>query len=156
MREEKEPITFLEEGYDSMSRYSKDGEYAYSIPEDGMYYSLRDGCVALELKGQASTIFELVLPTSFRSFHVESIYCLPYLRKITAYSEFDFVSGTGQYLSLEHHVANFWRGTRLEEICVLPWLVDKYKKIFGYCPRLSEAIINVTPIPDDIAFKLVK
>lgn len=155
MREEKEPITFLEEGFDSMSRYSKDGKFAYSIPEDGMCYGLRNGCVTLELKGRESTIFELVLPTTFHSFHVDSIYCLPYLRKITAYSEFDFVSGDNYY-SYVSDVAKYWRGTRLEEISVLPWLVDKYKKIFGYWPGLSEAIINVTPIPDDIAFKLVK
>ena len=93
MREEKEPVTFLEEGYDSMSRYSKDGKFAYSIPEDGITYGLRSGCAALELKGRESMIHELVLPTTFHSFHVESISCLPNLRKITSYSEFDFVSG---------------------------------------------------------------
>ena len=155
MREEREPITFLEEGYDSMSRYSKDGKYAYSIPEDGISYGLRSGCTVLDLGGRESLIHELILPTSFHSFHVESIDHLPYLRKITAYSEFDFVSGTGRYLSLEHDVTNFWRGTRLEEICVLPWLVDKYKKIFGYWPGIREAIVKVTTIPDDIALRLV-
>ena len=46
MREEKEPINFLEEGFDSMSRYSKDGKFAYSIPEDGITYGLRSGCAA--------------------------------------------------------------------------------------------------------------
>lgn len=155
MREEKESITFLEEGYDSMSRYSKDGKFAYSIPEDGISYGLRSGCTVLDLGGRESLIHELILPTSFHSFHVESIDHLPYLRKITAYSEFDFVSGTGRYLSLEHDVTNFWRGTRLEEICVLPWLVDKYKKIFGYWPGIREAIVKVTTIPDDIALRLV-
>ena len=155
MREEKESITFLEEGYDSMSRYSKDGKFAYSIPEDGISYGLRSGCTVLDLGGRESLIHELILPTSFHSFHVESIDYLPYLRKITAYSEFDFVSGTGRYLSLEHDVTNFWRGTRLEEICVLPWLVDKYKKIFGYWPGIREAIVKVTTIPDDIALRLV-
>ena len=69
MREEREPITFLEEGYDSMSRYSKDGKYAYSIPEDGISYGLRSGCAALELKGRESMIHELILPTSFCSFN---------------------------------------------------------------------------------------
>ena len=155
MREEREPITFLEEGYDSMSRYSKDGKFAYSIPEDGISYGLRSGCTVLDLGVRESLIHELILPTSFHSFHVESIDHLPYLRKITAYSEFDFVSGTGRYLSLEHDVTNFWRGTRLEEICVLPWLVDKYKKIFGYWPGIREAIVKVTTIPDDIALRLV-
>lgn len=155
MREEKESITFLEEGYDSMSRYSKDGKFAYSIPEDGISYGLRSGCTVLDLGGRESLIHELILPTSFHSFHVESIDHLPYLRKITAYSEFDFVSGTGRYLSLEHDVTNFWRGTRLEEICVLPWLVDKYMKIFGYWPGIREAIVKVTTIPDDIALRLV-
>lgn len=155
MREEKESITFLEEGYDSMSRYSKDGKFAYSIPEDGISYGLRSGCTVLDLGERESLIHELILPTSFHSFHVESIDHLPYLRKITAYSEFDFVSGTGRYLSLEHDVTNFWRGTRLEEICVLPWLVDKYMKIFGYWPGIREAIVKVTTIPDDIALRLV-
>lgn len=126
MREEKEPVTFLEEGYDSMSRYSKDGKFAYSIPEDGITYGLRSGCAALELKGRESMIHELVLPTTFHSFHVESISCLPNLRKITSYSEFDFVSGDNYY-SLVQDVSQYWRGTRLEEINVLPWLVDKYK-----------------------------
>ena len=152
MREEREPITFLEEGYDSMSRYSKDGKYAYSIPEDGISYGLRSGCAALELKGRESMIHELILPTSFCSFNVESIHCLPYLRKITAYSEFNFVSD----YSLVRDATKYWRGTRLEEICVLPWLIDKYKKIFGYWPGLSEATIRVTAIPDDIAYKLVE
>ena len=152
MREEREPITFLEEGYDSMSRYSKDGKYAYSIPEDGISYGLRSGCAALELKGRESMIHELILPTSFCSFNVESIHCLPYLRKITAYSEFNFVSD----YSLVRDATKYWRGTRLEEICVLPWLIDKYKKIFGYWPGLSEASIRVTAIPDDIAYKLVE
>ena len=152
MREEREPITFLEEGYDSMNRYSKDGKYAYSIPEDGISYGLRSGCAALELKGRESMIHELILPTSFCSFNVESIHCLPYLRKITAYSEFNFVSD----YSLVRDATKYWRGTRLEEICVLPWLIDKYKKIFGYWPGLSEATIRVTAIPDDIAYKLVE
>lgn len=152
MREEREPITFLEEGYDSMSRYSKDGKYAYSIPEDGISYGLRSGCAALELKGRESMIHELILPTSFCSFNVESIHCLPYLRKITAYSEFNFVSD----YSLVRDATKYWRGTRLEEICVLPWLIDKYKKIFGYWPGLSEASVRVTAIPDDIAYKLVE
>ena len=152
MREEREPITFLEEGYDSMSRYSKDGKYAYSIPEDGISYGLRSGCAALELKGRESMIHELILPTSFCSFNVESIHCLPYLRKITAYSEFNFVSD----YSLVRDATKYWRGTRLEEICVLPWLIDKYKKIFGYWPGLSEVSIRVTAIPDDIAYKLVE
>ena len=151
MREEKESITFLEEGYDSMSRYSKDGKYAYSIPEDGLTYSLRNGCVTLELKGRESMIQELILPTSFWLFYVESIDCLPYLRKITAYSEFCFVSRTGL---IEHDVRNSWRDTKLEEICVLPWLVDKYKKMFGYRAGYDEAIIKVTAIPDDVAFRL--
>jgi len=155
MREEKEPITFLEEGYDSMSRYSKDGKFAYSIPEDGFTYGLRNGCAVLELKGRESMINELILPTTFHSFHVESISCLPYLRKITSYSEFDFVSGD-MYYSLIQDVAQYWRGTRLEEICVLPWLVDKYKKIFGYWPGLSEAVVNVTAIPEETAMKLAK
>ena len=152
MREEREPITFLEEGYDSMNRYSKDGKYAYSIPEDGISYGLRSGCAALELKGRESMIHELILPTSFCSFNVESIHCLPYLRKITAYSEFNFVSD----YSLVRDATKYWRGTRLEEICVLPWLIDKYKKIFGYWPGLSEATIRLTAIPDDIAYKLVE
>jgi hypothetical protein len=155
MREEKEPITFLEEGYDSMSRYSKDGKFAYSIPEDGFTYGLRNGCAILELKGRESMINELILPKTFHSFHVESISCLPYLRKITSYSEFDFVSGD-MYYSLVQDVAQYWRGTRLEEICVLPWLVDKYKKVFGYWPGLSEAVVNVTAIPEETAMKLAK
>ena len=155
MREEKDPITFLEEGYDSMSRYSKDGKFAYSIPEDGFTYGLRNGCAALELKGRESTIHELVLPTTFHSFHVESISCLPYLRKITAYSEFDFVSGD-LYYSLVHDVSQYWRGTRLEEICVLPWLVDKYKKIFGYWPGYSDAAIKVTALPEKTILRLAK
>ena len=155
MREEKEPITFLEEGFDSMSRYSKDGKFAYSIPEDGITYGLRSGCAALELKGRESMIHELILPTTFHSFHVESISCLPYLRKITAYSEFDFVSGDNYY-SLVHDVSQYWRGTRLEEINVLPWLVDKYKKLFGYWPGLSEAIVNVTAISEETALRLAK
>lgn len=151
MREEKEPITFLEDGYDTMSRYSKDGKFAYSLPKDGFTYGLRNGCVALELKGRESMIHELILPTSFGSFNVESIDCLPYLRKITAYSEFWFVSGIGM---IEHDVRKFWRNTKLEEICVLPWLVDKYKKMFGYWPGLDEAIVKVTAIPDDEAIRL--
>lgn len=155
MREEKEPITFLEEGFDSMSRYSKDGKFAYSIPEDGITYGLRSGCAALELKGRESMIHELVLPTTFHSFHVESISCLPNLRKITSYSEFDFVSGDNYY-SLVHDVSQYWRGTRLEEINVLPWLVDKYKNLFGYWPGLSEASVNVTAIPEETALRLAK
>ena len=155
MREEKEPITFLEEGYDSMSRYSKDGKFAYSIPEDGFSYGLRSGCAALELKGRESMIHELVLPVSFHSFHVESITCLPYLKKITSYSEFDFVSGD-MYYSLVNDVAQYWRGTHLEEICVLPWLVDKYKKVFGYWPGLSESIVKVSALPEESALRLAK
>ena len=154
MREEKDPIIFLEDGYDSMSRYSNDGKFAYSIPEDGFSYGLRQGCAILELKGQESAIQELVLPTTFHSFHVESISCLPYLRKITAYSEFDFVSGDRYYI-LVQNAAKYWRGTKLEEICVLPWLTDKYKKVFGYWPGLRDATIKVSAVPDDIAFKLV-
>lgn len=35
MKEEKESITFLEEGYDSMSRYSKGGKcFAESVTEE--------------------------------------------------------------------------------------------------------------------------
>lgn len=150
MREEKESITFLEEGFDSLSRYSKDGKYAYSIPEDGYTYRLKDGCVALDLKGRESMIHELILPISFNTFYVESIVCLPYLRKITAYSEFWFVSGKGL---IEHDVRKFWRDSNLEEICVLPWLVDKYKRMFGYWPGLNEAVIKVTAIPDNMAFR---
>lgn len=71
MREEMEPITFLEEGFDSMSRYSKDGKFAYSIPDDGFSYGIRQGCVALEFKGQELSIGELILPTSFHSFHAQ-------------------------------------------------------------------------------------
>ena len=155
MREEKDPITFLEDGYDSMSRYSKDGKFAYSIPEDGITYGLRSGCAALELKGRESMMHELVLPTTFHSFHVESISCLPYLRKITAYTEFDFVSGDNYY-SLVDDVSQYWRGTRLKEISVLPWLVDKYKKVFGYWPGFSEAIVNVTAISEETALRLAK
>jgi hypothetical protein len=138
-----------------MSSYSKDGKFAYSIPEDGITYGLRSGCAALELKGRESMIHELVLPTTFHSFHVESISCLPNLRKITSYSEFDFVSGDNYY-SLVHDVSQYWRGTRLEEINVLPWLVDKYKKLFGYWPGLSEASVNVTAIPEETALRLAK
>lgn len=68
MREEKEPITFLEEGFDSMSRYSKDGKFAYSIPEDGITYGLRSGCAALELKGRESMIHDWFFQLRFILF----------------------------------------------------------------------------------------
>lgn len=150
MREEKESITFFEEGYDSSSRYSRDGRFAYSIPEDGFSYRLRSGCVSLELKGRESLIDHLILPPSFASFDVGSIRCLPYLRKITAYSEFYFVSSG----LIEHDVTNFWKNTSLKEICVLPWLVDKYKRMFGFFDGFSESIVKVTAISDEIAYKL--
>ena len=152
MREEKESITFYEEGYDSSSRYSKDGKFAYSIPEDGISYRLRNGCVSLELKGRESMISHLILPSTFCSFNLDSLYCLPYLRKITAFSDFWFVSGSGL---IEHRVSEFWKNTRLEEICVLPWLVDKYKKMFGFWEGYSEAIVKVSAISDDMAYRLV-
>ena len=151
MREEKDPITFREGEYDSTSRYSKDFKYAYSIPEDCEVYSLKNECIYLELKGRESMCYELILPSSFFIFDVGSIRCLPYLRKITAYSDFDFASdGCPEFGG----VTRYWRGTRLQEICVLPWLVDKYKKLFGYCEGLSEAIVKVTAIPDNIAYQL--
>lgn len=155
MREEKESITIYEDLYDGFSRYSNDFKCAYSIPEDCGCYRLREECTYLELKGRESLTHELVLPSSFHFFHVDSIYCLPYLRKITAYSEFDFVSGDKFYSKVQD-IANYWRGTRLEEICVFPWLVDKYKKVFGYWPGISKEIIKVSAIPDSIAFKVVK
>ncbi len=151
MREEKESITFYEEMYDSSSRYSRDYKHAYSIPEDCGCYRLKDECTSLELKGRESLCTELILPPSFSSFYVESIDCLPYLRKITSYSEFFFVSGSG---FIEHNVVSFWENSQLEEICVLPWLVDKYKQTFGYWPELSDAIIRVTALPESIAYKL--
>lgn len=153
MREEKEPITIFEDMYDSSSRYSKDFKCAYNIPDECGCYRLRDECLYLELQGRESMIDELVLPPSFFAFHVDSIDCLPYLRKIISFSEFDFVTGD-KFYSLVHDVSSYWEGTRLEEICVLPWLVDKYKKIFGYWPGLSDPIIKVTAIPDNIALKL--
>lgn len=152
MKEEKESVSILEEGYDSMSRYSNDYKHVYSIPEDAFKYWVRNGCLSVELKGRESMVNELILPKSLSSFNVESIACLPYLRKITAYSEFFFVSDCGL---VEHDVRKFWRNTRLEEICVLPWLVDKYKRMFGYWEGLSDAIIKVTAIPDDIAYKFI-
>lgn len=154
MKEEKESITFFETDYESCSRYSKDGKYAYSIPEDGPSYGLRCGCTNLELKGMESTIHELVLPTTFKFFHVGSLSCLPYLQKITAYSEFEFESGDDSY-SIVRDVTQYFQGTNLKEICVLPWLVDKYKERFGYWLGSRDAIIKVTAIPDEIAFKMV-
>lgn len=154
MREEIESITFTEEGFYSMSRYSKDGRFAYSLPKDTGIYTLRNGCDSLELKGEKSMIHELVLPDGFHFFHLESIRCLPFLRKITAYCDFDFVLGN-TYYSYVSDIAKYWYDTQIEELVVLPWLVEKYKKIFGYSAGFSEAIIKVTPIPDDIAFKFV-
>lgn len=154
MKEEKESITIFEDLYDGFSRYSKDFKCAYSIPEDCGCYRLREECTYLELKGRGSLIHELVLPESFHFFHVESIYCLPYLRKITAYSEFDFVSGDKYYSKVQDAV-KYWGETRLEEICVLPWLVDRYRKVFGYWPGLSEEVIKVSAIPEDIALRVV-
>lgn len=153
MREEKESITIFEDLYDGFSRYSKDFKCAYSIPEDCGCYRLREECTCLELKGRESLIHELVLPPSFKSFHVDSIYCLPYLRKITAYCEFDFVS---EYYPVVQDAAKYWRETRIEEICVLPWFVEKYKKIFGCQSGVSKEVVKVSAIPNDIAFQFVK
>ena len=155
MRDERESVTFFEEDYDGVSRYSKDGKFAYSIPDSCFTYILKSGCTDLELKGCLSIVSELTLPASFESFDVESIHCLPCLRKITAYSEFHFVSGWGKYASTELNVTKFWRGTSLKEICVLPWLVDKYKKMFGYWKGYREAIIKVTALPDDVASRFI-
>lgn len=152
MREVKEPINFLEEDYNSKSCYSKDGKHVYSIPEDGSIYELRNGCITLELKGRLSMIQELILPASFRSFDLESISCLPSLKKITAYSEFHFVSES----LIKHDVSEYWRNTNLEEISVLPWLIDIFKKRFGYCAGYRDAIIKVSAIPNDIAYRFTK
>ena len=131
MRKEKDSVIIFEEMYDGSSRYSKDFKHAYSIPDVCGCYLIKDGCTSLELKGTESMCTELVLPSSFGSFYLESIDCLPCLEKITALSEFFFVFGSG---TIEHDVTSFWKNSRLKEICVLPWLVDNYKKMFGYWP----------------------
>lgn len=152
MIKERPSRSFIEPFYDttSESRYSLDGECAYSIPEDtydGRYY-IRNGCKRLELKGRPSFLDEIILPSSFCSFDVGSILCLPRLEKITAYSDFHFVDG----LLCENCVSRFWEGTQLKEVCVLPWLVDKFKMIFGYVEGYKD-VIKITAIPDKDAYQ---
>ena len=84
---------------------------------------------------------ELILPQSFAAFYADSMLCLPYLRKITAYSEFHFCDENGLIGGFGKYVNN----SKIEEICVLPWLVDMYKR------RLDTRAIKVTPIPDNLA-----
>ena len=141
MREEKESITIFEDLYDGFSRYSQDFKHAYSIPDCCGCYRLHDGCMTLELKGGESMCDELILPPSFTAFYADSMLYLPYLRKITAYSEFHFCDENGLIGGFGKYVNN----TKLEEICVLPWLVDMYKR------RLDTGTIKVTPIPDNLA-----
>ncbi|MBQ3783086.1 MAG: leucine-rich repeat protein [Lachnospiraceae bacterium] len=148
MREEKDSITIFEDEYNSESRYSKDFKHAYSIPEDCGCYRLHDGCMSLELKGRESMCYELILPQSFITFYVESMLCLPYLRKITAYSQFLF---WGEDDSAGYNVLDYLRNSRLEEICVLPWLVDWYKQRLGYWEGVRDAIVKVSPLSDSFA-----
>ena len=150
MREEKESITIFEDLYDGFSRYSKDFKHAYSIPDCFGCYRLHDGCMTLELKGEESKCDELILPQSFTAFYVDSMLCLPNLRKITAYSEFRFVDEEDGF----HRfwvVADFLKKSKLEEICVLPWLVDKFKDMLGYRAGFRDAIIKVSPLSDSFA-----
>ena len=148
MIEEKNPITIFEDEYNSESRYSKDFKIAYSIPEDCGCYKLQDGCVTLSLRGRESMCYELILPQSFAAFYVESLLCLPYLRKITAYSsEFHFFCEGGP---VENIVFDYLRDSRLEEIFVLPWLVDWYKQRLGYRKGFRDAVVKVSPLSDSI------
>lgn len=149
MREEKESITIFEDLYDGFSRYSKDFKHAYSIPDCCGCYRLHDGCMTLELKGEESLCDELVLPQSFTAFYVDSMLCLPYLRKITAYSEFRFVGEDG--FERFWAVADFLKESKLEEICVLPWLVEKFKDRLNYRAGFRDAIIKVSPLSDSFA-----
>ena len=149
MIEEKDPITIFEDEYNSSSRYSKDFKIAYSIPEDCGCYKLQDGCITLSLRGRESMCEELILPQSFAAFYVESLLCLPYLRKITAYSsEFHF---WGEDNPAGYNVFDYLRNSRLEEICVLPWLVDWYKQRLGYWKGVRDAVVKVSPISDSYA-----
>ena len=148
MREEKDSITIFEDEYNSESRYSKDFKHAYSIPEDCGCYRVQDGCISLELRGRESMCNELILPQSFIAFYVESMQCLPYLRKITAYSQFHFWGGDDP---AGYNVFDYLRNSRLEEICVLPWLVDWYKQRLGYWKGFRDAIVKVSPLSDSFA-----
>ena len=148
MREEKDSITIFEDEYNSESRYSKDFKHAYSIPEDCGCYRVQDGCISLELRGRESMCNELILPQSFIAFYVESMQCLPYLRKITAYSQFHFWGGDDP---AGYNVFDYLRNSRLDEICVLPWLVDWYKQRLGYWKGFRDAIVKVSPLSDSFA-----
>ena len=153
MRQEKESIVYFEEEYEGESRYSTDGIIVYSIPEDCSSYRLREGCRVLDLRGRESSVRELIFPSSFTSFSVESLSCLPNLRKITSCSEFVCFSGEG---ICEHDLERIFKGTRLEEIVVLPWLVEEYKRRFGYWEGFSEAIVEVTALSDECAYRNLK
>ena len=150
MRPKQESITIFEELYDGTSRYSKDFKCVYSIPEDPLFgrYKLKEGCQFLELKGRESTVETLILPSSFIAFHMESTYCLPYLKKIIAYSDFLFISDLGIIEPL--FVLRYWEGTSLQEVCVLPELVDKYKEMFCcYHKNVLVHGIKVSAIQND-------
>ncbi len=149
MIEEKDPITIFEDEYNSSSRYSKDFKIAYSIPEDCGCYKLQDGCITLSLRGRESMCEELILPQSFAAFYVESLLCLPYLRKIIAYSsEFHFFCEGGP---VGYNAFDYLRDSRLEEIFVLPWLVDWYKQRLGYWKGVRDAVVKVSPLSDSFA-----
>lgn len=149
MRPEQESITIFEELYDGTSRYSKDFKCVYSIPEDPPFgsYRLKKGCQSLELKGRWSTVETLILPSSFRTFQVESIYWLPYLKKIVTYSDFEYMLDTVKIHEL--FAWYFFEGTSLQEICVLPELVDKYCEMFGCYANVLVHGIKISAIQKD-------
>lgn len=144
--------TIYEGSYDSPSRYRNDFKVVYALPEDAYVYGLRQGCAWLNLTGPESFVNELILPTSFRTFSLESLYYLPNLKKIVSYSDFLFDYDGG----VKWNVTRFFAETKVEEIVVLPWLVDKFKKCFGYEEGYRDPIIKVSALPAEECKRLTK